>query len=515
MLICNHFLRGIFMRLLRVQIPEFRVLKNVDIVFEKEFHPSIFPLGSQNGGGKSTLLQLIFVLLHCSGSVKRHQYLQNILAHIKIFQDQQHPLATFEIWHNDQLFNIQFLVCNDEFLKKGFDTERKGYFKFSALSTLEQNKEHVNKLKEDVIYFKNSYEEMLKKTSEDEDFDEKMTSLMYNVYRIDRNLFDSFNLYDYTTRHREEKRTAEESKQLFEKFQQIFPDLIEQIEKQLKQDEEQYRMSELIVEEIHHYLQQEKLLHITNFSTREDPDKTKALLCHIDDLDTTAIQSLLNNISQKIFLTTPSTQVCLFLPKEARMLLFKKELPEHGYSSVQTYSQHLMNAETDLPGFFTYEFIAIDSILESFKVAMNKDFRKVIKTGQYGNNYTILLSQLNSILKDKKLSPDIELSEIMFEARREEENISLSPEDLSHGELRRLSIYAWLKSKQIEDAVVLFDEIEIAFHPDWAYQIVGDLEQWEPNNQYILATHSYELCQALTPAHVKELEPKLLKRKAE
>ena len=52
------------MRLLRVQVPEFRALKDVDISFEPEFTPQVFPLGSLNGGGKSTLLQLIFVLLH-------------------------------------------------------------------------------------------------------------------------------------------------------------------------------------------------------------------------------------------------------------------------------------------------------------------------------------------------------------------------------------------------------------------------------------------------------------------
>jgi len=45
------------MHLLRVQIPDFRVLKDVDITFEKEFSPRIFPLGSQNGGGKSTMVQ--------------------------------------------------------------------------------------------------------------------------------------------------------------------------------------------------------------------------------------------------------------------------------------------------------------------------------------------------------------------------------------------------------------------------------------------------------------------------
>ena len=53
------------MFLKRVQVPDFRALKNVDISFEEQLEPHVFPLGSQNGGGKSTLLQLIFVLLRC------------------------------------------------------------------------------------------------------------------------------------------------------------------------------------------------------------------------------------------------------------------------------------------------------------------------------------------------------------------------------------------------------------------------------------------------------------------
>jgi predicted ATP-binding protein involved in virulence len=94
------------------------------------------------------------------------------------------------------------------------------------------------------------------------------------------------------------------------------------------------------------------------------------------------------------------------------------------------------------------------------------------------------------------------------------ETIELYPEDFSHGELKRLSIYVWLKFRNIEDAIVLMDEIEIAFHPDWQYQIISDLKEWAPSNQYILATHSYALCEALTPAHVKEIEPKLIKQES-
>jgi len=119
------------------------------------------------------------------------------------------------------------------------------------------------------------------------------------------------------------------------------------------------------------------------------------------------------------------------------------------------------------------------------------------------------------MLFNKKINIDKDLNGVNFTLDRNGETIELSPEDLSHGELKRLSIYMWLKHHNIEDAIVLMDEIEIAFHPDWQYRIIQDLQEWAPNNQYILATHSYELCQALTPAHVKELEPRLIQQDPE
>ena len=107
------------------------------------------------------------------------------------------------------------------------------------------------------------------------------------------------------------------------------------------------------------------------------------------------------------------------------------------------------------------------------------------------------------------MTVDKNLSRILFKLN--DNNEELLPEDLSHGELRKLSIFVWLKYHDMEDCLILMDEIEMALHPDWQYEIVNDLTDWAQNNQFILATHSYELCQALTPAHVKELDPKLLK----
>jgi AAA15 family ATPase/GTPase len=53
--------------------------------------------------------------------------------------------------------------------------------------------------------------------------------------------------------------------------------------------------------------------------------------------------------------------------------------------------------------------------------------------------------------------------------------------------------------------VVLMDDLDANLHPDWQYQIIRDLQNWAPQHQYIITTHSYDMCEALTPAHVKEI----------
>ncbi len=105
------------MHLLRVQIPDFRVLKDVDITFEKEFSPRIFPLGSQNGGGKSTLLQLIFVLLHCPGAPERLPFLRNMLRGFKPSENESKKvLATIDIWDGEEEVRMEFFSCRDSYL---------------------------------------------------------------------------------------------------------------------------------------------------------------------------------------------------------------------------------------------------------------------------------------------------------------------------------------------------------------------------------------------------------------
>jgi predicted ATP-dependent endonuclease of OLD family len=374
------------MHLLRVQVPDFRGLKNIDITFEKEFVPSIFPLGSQNGGGKSTLLQLIFVLLHCSVDDDRKPFLQNLLQGFKIADgEDKRVLAILDIWDGEKIVNLDFFSeeCSPS----------------------------------DAIV----------------DFDEQIDSE------------DSINICYYSSNQK-----------------------------------------------------------------NKNQEPNTRLQCYLTNPSKEQAKSLLHKISRKIFLAAPSTQIFLFLPPDSRKLLFS-----NSSKGDKNYYGILESARSQLQGLFTYDFLAVKLLIKSFKDARDRDFREAIKTGSYGNNYQTLINDLNLMLSNKRINLNEDFSGVNFHLYNNGETIELYPEDLSHGELKRLSIYVWLKSRNIEDAIVLMDEIEIAFHPDWQYQIISDLKEWAPSNQYILATHSYELCQALTPAHVKEIEPKLIKQESQ
>jgi len=372
------------MHLLRVQVPDFRGLKDIDITFEKDFFPKIFPLGSQNGGGKSTLLQLIFVLLHCSVDDEQKPFLVNLLQGFKIYDgEDKRVLAIIDIWERGKIFKLEF----------------------------------YSRKKSDVL---------------EELFDEDIKS---------KNII----ICDYSN-----------AKQ---------------------------------------------------FNKNQDPNKE--LICHFNDLTKDETKSLLKKISNKIFLAAPSTQVFLFLSPDSRKQLFS-----NSSNRDKNYYGILESAKDKLPGLFTYDFLAVKLLIKSFLDARDRDFKEAIKTGHYGNSYQALIKELNLLLANKRINLNEDFAGVNFKLDNNGETRELYPEDLSHGELKRLSIYMWLKSRYIEDAIVLMDEIEIAFHPDWQYQIISDLKEWAPSNQYILATHSYALCEALTPAHVKEIEPKLIKQES-
>ena len=419
------------MHLQRVQVPDFRVLKDIDITFEKDFSPRIFPLGSLNGGGKSTLLQLIFILLHCSADPENHDFIYNLLQGFTILDGvDKRTLAKFEVFDGEKIIHLEYFV----FLRSAFWDECKTFESDIAppFSTTDSKEEEIQHLV-------SGYQEEL--------VENKLCS---------------------------EKRL----KYIFE-----------------------YKNKAI-----------KTSIGVSN--------ESQILSCQVTGIEFKEIDKFLGNLSEKVLLASPSTQIFIFLSKGYRKSLFKSHSNLSRPQVLQTtlkldvneeLRKEWENTKIRLSNFFPYDFVSVDVLIQSFKQARDKDFDEAIETGgHYGNHYKNLLDDFNEFLKDKQINLDKDLSGVNFKAERNGEIIELYPEDLSHGELKRLSLYVWLKYSNIEDAIILFDEIEISLHPDWQYQIVRDLEEWGPTNQYILATHSYALCEALTPAHVKEIEPKLL-----
>lgn len=434
------------MHIQRLHIPQFRVLKSVDIQFEHDFFPRIFPLGSQNGGGKSTLLQLMFTLLHCCVEEERLPFLQNILEGYQVEEESgQQLLAEIEVWDEEesQSVMIRFFCCDKRFLKGASELR---------------------------VFPSPSQKYLSEYVSLHEEIEEEEQAQAYLL-----------------AMEESEKELKKMERKLNKKKQKLI-----ELEKYL----ENFRPPSRSLSD---YAISKKIFPITPFGH----DNNFLLCCTIDRFNSEQVKSFLKKLSAKVFLAAPMTQVFLFLSKEQRRTLFNKYL---------SYNLAIEDAKKKLPHFFGYDFLAVNTVIDFFKRARDLDFKQAIEKGIYGAHYFEFMNHINVLLANKKIFLNPDLSGVSF--KLDEEGIELEPEDLSHGELKRLSIYAWLKGQDIKNAIVLMDEIEIAFHPDWQYQIIRDLQDWAPENQYILATHSFDVCEALTPAHVKELEPKLQKRDA-
>ena len=476
------------MKLLQVQVPDFRVLKDVDIKFDRRFVPNIFPLGSLNGGGKSTLLQLIFVLLHCCTNPERKVFIKNLLHGFTLNDDSSdRVLAIINIWDGEKEVEIKFLVCHNTYIENilNQDTECKNNedWKLSNFQELENINKKIYKIEQDI-------EQIEKAINKIE---------TYQEIQSDIRLIDLLNGLKRINKLRRPLPSIEELKEEVEEMLDIYNiNLNEYYQEKEKID--------IVLQKISTYLHEKNIVYICNYSSGIDTEKNEFVLCQIgDNLDINKAEAWLDEISNKVFLAAPISQVFLFTSQTSRRLLFQQ-------NSDRDYNSDLKLSKLKLPGFFTYDFAPVDLLIKVFTNALEEDSKTAIETeGEYGKRYKALLDDLNLLLANKKVNISTDFSKITFKLDTNDGNIELSPEDLSHGELKRLSIYLWIKYSKIKNAIVLMDEIEIGFHPDWQYEIIRDLEEWSSSNQYILATHSYQLCRALTPAHVRELEPKLIK----
>ena len=496
------------MHLQRVRVPDFRVLQDVDIEFEKEFFPNVFPLGSQNGGGKSTLLQLIFVLLHCSQDPERIVFLENLLEGFQIPEGSStRDLASFEIWDGEKTVLLEFFCCNDSYLAElveSSSSEENGLVKtddmadmsFSAINEIEEVKNNISE--QELII-----QRLNQNIAELQDLENNQlagSNKKRSYYRIAKDYLSSKKGYNIN-------RNISLSEQKY-----ALKELLDSHENSLKNEEIRYKKLKIAVGEVYVSVASNDMIYVCNYSPEPDKSKEYALLCHAKgSVETDEPEEVfLEILKDKIFLAAPANQVFLFIDREATKQLFLTGAHK------DTYKRQVDEANSKLPGLLAHDFMAVDLLIEAFKAARDRDFIEMSETGKYGSDYPTFLKEFKSIgFYNIIVNVKPDLSGVTFKINKDGEEVELYPEDLSHGELKMLSIYTWLKHRKIENAIVLMDEIEMAFHPDWQYQIIRDLQDWAPSNQYILATHSYDICEAVTPPHVKELEPKLLKSGAE
>jgi hypothetical protein len=506
------------MHLKRVRVPSFRVLKDIDISFEADLVPQIFPLGSINGGGKSTLLQLIFTLLHCPGKYERIPYLQNMLEGFVLDDDLSYrDLANIELIVDGQIVELDFFVCDRDYIVSGIhvvDDQGKAIQLEADIKIADLVNLH-NSLDD-------SFEFILKTKYRVETLIESIVNKRSNGDVSKSN--DPFQVFFHGFGI---AKLSEKEIDLIERFvpDKRIHDLSLELNKlNLNSDQSKDVAIEILTNILNAIIRRESDLlrnkqknmkfQIVSNKSKVDTlficycnelrqDRELFLMCSIKN---TVFINVLSKLRDQIFLAAPVTQVFHFLDPGDKLLLFRAD--EEG----DTYHSKLDTANSVLSGFFPYNFLAVDLLVQAFTDARDDDFKQAISTGEYGNRYQKIIADLAKILGNKKANLDLDLGGVNFTKIDELGNlVKLYPSDLSHGELKRLSLYVWLKYNKIDDSIVLMDEVEIALHPDWQYGIINDLQTWAPNNQYILATHSYELCQALTPAHVKEIEPKLLK----
>ncbi|MDY6991828.1 MAG: AAA family ATPase [Pseudomonadota bacterium] len=436
-------------------------LKKVEIEkykhFEKTNFPLVFTIASKNGGGKTTMLQFIFTILHCFTKESKKVYIKNVLGNLTDIESEK-KLAKFIIEDNNENYTLEFLIAPAESPERNFNL----FLDLEETDKKVQKHKRINKKSRAILE--------LKKEVDDS---ERITPL------LEKDLRDIAEEFIKNPTDRRLYREARISNDI-EAYKKLLNSII---------DSNYFSPDSANELESIYYSIQEKIKNLKSF-LKED---NLSYITHLLNVKTVLLlksnmpEDLLEKLSNKIFLTTPSSQIFLFLSEEQKANIFYDLSKEK--NSFRSYDDNVQSAKKALNGFFTYDFASTDLILESFEKAFQKDRVKKLKTGEYGAYYDELVEEFRNFLEGKEILVDENFEKVIFK----QNSIELSPEDLSHGELKKLSIYIWLKHFVEPESIILMDEVDIALHPTWQYKIINDLTSWSQNSQFLLATHSPQI----------------------
>ncbi|MCF6330818.1 MAG: AAA family ATPase [Sulfurimonas sp.] len=473
------------MQLRQVKIIKYKNFENIVIDFEKSNFPNVFSIASKNGGGKSTLLQFIFILLHCLMDENKKQYIQNLLKTFsKITKDID--LVEFIIEHDEEKYNLNFSIIRSKTKNMNFN----------LYLDIKDTKIKITKYQKNI----NEFREVLELKQELEETN-RITPIIERNIRFLRKHISS-------EQEKNLLRKVERSDDIegYKKLVNIIISKNSLSENILNELEEIYSNIQKKLNELEEELAESNLKYITHL------DEHKNILL----LKTKMPKELLILLSNKIFLTAPNSQIFLFLSDDEKHNIFSEFSNEednynnrHYYNNTSYYDS-VKRAKGLLGGFFTYDFASTELILKSFKKASEDDLKEKRKTGIYGSKYDELTNELKDFLDGKEISENEDGNKVIFKSKNNQQE--LAPEDLSHGELKKLGIYIWLKYIVEENSIVLMDEVDIALHPKWQYELIKDLITWSKDSQFLLATHSPQILSSTYYKNLVKLENGEVKR---
>ena len=492
------------MFLKKVHVKNFRGLQDIVLEFNQSLSPSVFPVGSLNGGGKSTLLQLIFILLRCAADPQKHHYIQNILkVNLSNFNSGVNEIARFLIHHQQEDIDLLFLTIDRELANYNLE----GFYQYEQYRnevSQEFGSESVIKNSLDMISEKNiELRRIIQslrsnvgneiKTSQNRELEKFINDLLSSIYDSQSRLVNHLSEDEIEKLSVRILRAKDDIKLMIERLNDLLENLTE-IESSLYNVLKVLNQKESEISTVREQLENNGYYYITILSDH-----------HLLFSQTLSDKSIFELIARQVYLACPLAQVFLFLEEKVRMQLLGSS------EGLLSYVEIVDRTKQAIGNWYTYEFSPVKALAEVFKRCIKEDTKLGLVSDNYGNSLMRLKEEVNQFFTDKTVSIEDEFQSITF--RKKGSDQVLLPEDLSHGELKKFGIYIWLKYTEIKDAIVLMDEVETGFHPDWQYEIIHELLEWSNPNQFILATHSYDLCSAVTPAHVNEIEPRLMSGK--
>jgi len=466
------------MRIEKIEIIKYKNFENIIIDFEKsDKFPDIFSVASKNGGGKSTLLQFIFILLHCFMDNSKKQYIKNLL---NVFLDINEELdfVKFIISHNNEKYNLIFKI----------HPSKTDEYNFDIYLDIKDTKQRIEEFEENF----SEYQRVIRMQQELKNID-RISPVIEREFRYLRKFINS-KQEDYLYHNARIQNNIDSYKEL-----------IELIMKNNSISETALEELNLIYSELQDKLDiLQKSLDIQNLVYITHLNNDSVVL-----LETQMPQELLIELSNKIFLTAPNSQIFLFLSNQEKHNIFN-EFSNEEPMYYESYYDSLKRAKNKLSGFFTYDFASTELILQSFKKASEEDLKAKRKTGKYGSKYDELTDELKGFLDGKEITENETGDRVIFKSKADGKE--LSPEDLSHGELKKLGIYIWLKYIVENNSIVLMDEVDIALHPKWQYELINDLFKWSENTQFLLATHSPQILSSTYYKNIIKLDNGKVKR---